>query len=286
MCVPTRNGSMHLGYGIPPLDMPSAFLENRRFFVRLNPLRNRTAMPIQPSVPHSLVRFLPLVTLLCSAATVSFAEEPSTSPPSEPSAGKSPIWRPLFDGKSLKGWKKADFPGGGDVVVKEGQIVLEAGMDITGVTIDQKIPKVNYEVEFKAMRVDGSDFFCGLTFPMKDDFCSLIVGGWGGGVVGLSSLSGMDASENQTTTYREFENGKWYPIKLRVTDKRISAWIEDKEMVDVGIDDQTLSTRIEVEWSKPFGFASWQTKAALKDIKIRELSPAEVEKVNATVPEF
>lgn len=243
-------------------------------------------MPIPRFFRHSLTLFLPLMALMCSAGAVSFAEEPSSSATSEPSSGNSPKWQPLFDGKSLKGWKKADFPGGGDVNVKQGQIVLESGMDITGVTIDQKIPKVNYEVEFQAMRVEGSDFFCGLTFPMKDQFCSLIVGGWGGGVVGLSSLSGMDASENQTTTYREFENGKWYPVKLRVTDKRISAWINGKEAVDVGIDDQTLSTRIEVEWSKPFGFASWQTKAALKDIKIRELSPAEVAKVNEGTPEF
>jgi hypothetical protein len=190
-------------------------------------------------------------------------------------------WILLFDGKSLDGWKTSDFPGQGEVEVAEGAIILGAGMDLTGVTIDRKIPQVNYEIELEAMRADGSDFFCGLTFPVKDQFCSLIVGGWGGGVIGLSSLNGFDASENETTGYRVFEKGKWYPIRLRVTDQRITAWIDGKEEVDVDIRETELSTRIEVEWSKPFGFASWQTKAALRKIRLRELPPDEVKKINA-----
>ena len=57
----------------------------------------------------------------------------------------------------------------------------------------------DYEVTLEAMRVDGNDFFCGMTFPAGKDPCTLIVGGWGGTVVGLSSINGMDASENETT---------------------------------------------------------------------------------------
>ena len=49
-----------------------------------------------------------------------------------------------------------------------------------------EIPKINYEVALDAMRVSGSDFFCGLTVPVNDSFCSLIVGGWGGGLGGVS----------------------------------------------------------------------------------------------------
>lgn len=61
------------------------------------------------------------------------------------------------------------------------------------------MPVMNYELSLEAMRVDGSDFFCGLTFPVGSNFCSFIVGGWGGGVVGLSSLNSEDASQNETT---------------------------------------------------------------------------------------
>jgi hypothetical protein len=217
---------------------------------------------------------------LCGPQHLTSADEPSKPAGPTSKSGENLKWTSLFDGKSLDGWKKSDFPGSGEVQVEKGAIVLGTGMDMTGVTLEKAIPKENYEIELEAMRVDGSDFFCGLTFPVKDDFCSLIVGGWGGGVVGLSSLGGMDASENETGTYREFETGKWYPIKLRVTTQRITVWINGKEVIDADVRDRGLSTRLEVEWSKPFGIATWQTKGALRKIRIREMPPAEVKVVN------
>jgi hypothetical protein len=133
---------------------------------------------------------------------------------------------------------------------------------------------MNYEVELEAMRVDGSDFFCGLTFPVGKKHLSLIVGGWGGGVCGISSLDGNDASENETTTYRRFKNKTWYPVRLRVTEEKIEAWLEGKKIVDVKTKGKMLSLRVEVEPSKPFGFSTWQTTGALRKIRIRELPAA------------
>ncbi|NOX55178.1 MAG: DUF1080 domain-containing protein [Planctomycetes bacterium] len=187
-------------------------------------------------------------------------------------------WISLFDGKTLKGWKITDFGGQGEVTVKDGQLILGMGADLTGITWThpEKLPKIDYEVSLDAMRVDGTDFFCGLTFPVKDSPCTLIVGGWGGGLCGLSSLDGMDASENETSTFMDFKNGRWYHIRLRVTGKRIQAWIDDEKIVDVDITDRKLSVRIEVELSRPFGIATWQTTAALKNIRIRRLTPEEV----------
>ena len=40
----------------------------------------------------------------------------------------------LFDGKTLDGWKKADFFKAGDVIVDGGKIVMKAGPKMTGVT--------------------------------------------------------------------------------------------------------------------------------------------------------
>ena len=54
---------------------------------------------------------------------------------------------------------------------------------MTGVTYQGQFPKTDYEVSLEAMRVDGVDFFCGMTFPVRSEFCTLIVGGWGGEVV-------------------------------------------------------------------------------------------------------
>ncbi len=92
---------------------------------------------------------------------------------------------------------------------------------------------MNYEVALDAMRLMGSDFFCGLTVPVGETFCSLIVGGWGGSLLGISSVEGMDASENETTKFTNFESGRWYRIRLRVTEKRIEGWIDKEKLIDL-----------------------------------------------------
>lgn len=186
----------------------------------------------------------------------------------------------LFDGKSLKGWKSTNFGGEGEVVVEDGALILEVGSDLTGITWqDAKvIPRSNYEITFQAMRVDGFDFFCGLTLPIQKGYGSLICGGWGGGVCGLSSIDTYDASENETTSYRAFKAKQWYKFRIRVTDEQINAWIDGDEIFDVPIVDQKFTVRIEVEASKPLGFCTWQTTGALKDIKLRKLTKADLEK--------
>lgn len=177
----------------------------------------------------------------------------------------------LFDGKSLQGWKKTEFGGEGDVEVDDGVLILGEGADMTGVHTDRKLPRVNYEVELDAQRIEGSDFFVGFTFPVKDKYCSLILGGWGGGVCGLSSIDGYDASENPTTSYQEFRKGQWYHVRLRVTADKIEAWLDKQKLVDQTITKRELSIRFEVEPSRPFGFATYQTIAGLKNIKLRKV---------------
>ena len=181
----------------------------------------------------------------------------------------------LFNGKNLEGWKSSEFGGDGEITIEDGSLTLDMGNDLTGVTWkDAKVlPKVNYEISLEAQRVDGSDFFCGLTFPIKDDPCSLILGGWGGTVCGLSSLNFRDASENETTTFRDFKNRQWYKIRLRVLEKKITAWIDDKEILDVDLTDQKIGIRSEVEPCKPLGFCSYRTKAALRNIVLKEIEP-------------
>ena len=65
-------------------------------------------------------------------------------------------------------------------------------------------------------------------------------------------------------------------IRLRVLSDRIQAWIDGKEIVDQDITDRQISIRIEVELSKPFGFATYDTRAALRNIRIRELTEKEL----------
>lgn len=194
------------------------------------------------------------------------------SPPAKDPQG----WKPLFDGKSLKGWKVTNFGGEGEVHVKDGAVVLEPGSDMTGITwAGRDFPRTDYEVTLQGKRLDGNDFFCTTTFPVGNTFCSLVVGGWGGGVVGLSSIDSFDASENETRTFKSFRRDKWYHIRIRVTDSRVRAWIDDEKVVDLLTRDKKLSVRAECELCKPFGIASWRTRGAVREIRVRALTAAE-----------
>jgi len=190
--------------------------------------------------------------------------------PSEPFEGEG--WVSFFDGKTLTGWRSTDFAGHGAVECESGLILLNTGDPLTGINWTNRVPNMNYEVALDAMRVTGSDFFCGLTVPVADSFCTLIVGGWGGSLVGISSLDGQDASENETTKFLNAEQGRWYRIRLRVTQSRIEAWIDKEKFVNVDTTDKKISLRAgDIESSKPFGVASYQTTAALREIRLRRV---------------
>lgn len=208
------------------------------------------------------------MSLAAEAASAQQKASPGKSPPAAVATNAASL--SLFDGATLKGWKVSDFGGVGKVEVTNKTIVLEKAF-MTGITWTNDVPTMNYEISLDAMRVDGSDFFCGLTFPVGKDPCSLIVGGWGGGVVGLSNLDGQDAANNDTTRYVTFENNRWYQIRLRVTKAKIEAWIDADKVVDADTSEKTISIRLEMEASRPLGIATYSTTAALRNLKLRRL---------------
>ncbi len=181
-------------------------------------------------------------------------------------------WQSLFDGKSLEGWRSTEFAGRGEVEVKDGVLILGQGM-LTGVNFTTPLPQAPYEVELEARKTLGSDFFMGLTFPVGTSLCTWINGGWGGAVVGLSSIDGADASQNSTTQYRKFDRDRWYRFRLQVSVERISAWIDDERIIDEDIRGKKISLRTgEIEQSAPFGLAAWNTRAELRGIRWRSLA--------------
>lgn len=180
----------------------------------------------------------------------------------------------LFDGKSIGSWQPSKFYGQGTVTVEDGALVLGVGKDMTGVTWKgAELPKTNYELTLEAKRVEGNDFFAGITFPVGDNFCSLILGGWGGSIVGLSSLDGIDASENGTSQSIDFERDRWYAVRIRVTPAKIETWLDGKQIIDQTLKGHSVGVRIEVEASQPLGVATWRTKGALRDIRVRPVAP-------------
>ncbi len=217
-----------------------------------------------------------VVVLSLVAGLKAMGEQPAA--PAPPPAGES-----LFDGKTLGSWQPADHYKGGPITVKDGALLITPGEGkMSGIVWKGKdLPKVNYEVTFEAQRVAGGDFFVGFTFPIQDSPCTLIVGGWGGGLTGFSSIDGSDASENETTGFLEVENGRWYKVRMRVTEQRVDAWIDDGFLGGFDHRDRKVDVRLEVEANRPFGFATYQTTAALKNLRLRELTAAEKEQAKA-----
>jgi hypothetical protein len=183
----------------------------------------------------------------------------------------------LFDGRTLTGWRQSGFAGEGEAFVRAESLILPASEYLTGVTYTGPLPAtMSYEIELEARRINGSDFFCGLTFPVGSSHATLIVGGWGGSLVGISCIDSHDAANNSFSCSMDFENGRWYRIRLRILPQRLQAWIDEELVVDVDTRGRELSVRIDIEQSRPLGLASFRTDAAIRNITFRRLRPDEI----------
>jgi Domain of Unknown Function (DUF1080) len=178
----------------------------------------------------------------------------------------------LFDGDSLKNWKTTNFGGEGDVRAEKGLLILERGSPLTGVTwTGPELPKMNYEVTLEAKLINGSDFFCGIGFPVGKATASFVAGGWGGGVCGISMLDGDAAADNDTGTIKAFKKDTWYAFRLRVIPDKIEVWLDDEQIVEVQTKDRRVEIHPAMEPTLPFGLACYETKAAYRNVKLRKL---------------
>jgi hypothetical protein len=60
-----------------------------------------------------------------------------------------------------------------------------------------------------------------------------------------------------------------------VSQKRIEAWIDREQVVDLDTTDRQLSIRSECKACRPFGIATYETTGAVRDVRVRSLSDAE-----------
>lgn len=233
--------------------------------------------------PHLPILFLAgfMVGGLCGCGKKETATHESPAPKAAPVVAAAPAaaatptdaWV-IMDTFAPGKWTALE--GAADVEWDEESRVLRIGIgtDLNGVRWTGPAPVTPYVVELEARRMSGSDFFCGLTFPVRtgSECVSLIVGGWGGNLVGISSIEGMDASENSTASQHEFEDGRWYRIRVEVRAEHLQTWIDDKQVIDAHTEEQKLSLRPgPIEECAPFGLATWQTKAEVRGVKWRKL---------------
>lgn len=162
---------------------------------------------------------------------------------------------------------------GGQVDVGE-TLRIGWGERITNVKWKGETPTVPFELELEARRIDGSDFFCAVTFPARStgECVTLVVGGWGGGLVGISSIDGIDASENETSGSYVFQTDVWYRIRLVREEEKIRVWIDGEKLIDVDTTGKKLSLREgEIEECAPFGISTWQTTGEIRGTRWRKL---------------
>jgi hypothetical protein len=205
--------------------------------------------------------------IVAEAAVVAAADVPPAKPVS------------LFQADSLGSWKVTNFGGEGEVTVAEGVVTINMGSDLSGITWNAKeaFPATDYQIDLEAQRVEGSDFFLGLTFPVGTEHCSLVLGGWGGGVVGLSSIDGMNASENKTTLYRGFESGRWYRVRLVVTPDAIRCFVDDEKLIDHPRQGHKFSLHPAIVLTKPLGISTFSTTAQFRKMTVQDLPQGAVE---------
>jgi len=180
----------------------------------------------------------------------------------------------LFNGLDLTNWEKTDYAGKGEVRVDDnGSLILEMGAELSGVHWKgAPLPVQNYEIHLQAKRTMGSDFFCGLTFPYQESHATLILGGWGGSLIGISSIDDFDASENETGDAYIFEDNQWYDIRLRATDSEISVWINDEQVIDCEVEGRKVAMRYgEIEMSVPLGICTYATTGVIREVFLKKI---------------
>ena len=155
-------------------------------------------------------------------------------------------WMSLFDGETLSGWEIVRYGGEGEPYVRNGVLVLprtSTGI-MTGVRwVGDPLPVSDYIFYYEARRVEGKDIFAALSFPYGDTQASLIIGGWGGVVNGISSIDGYDASENETTQLFSLDDNEWHQMELRVTADSICALLDYEPLVDLATTGKDIHLR-------------------------------------------
>ncbi|QDV43693.1 hypothetical protein Enr13x_35500 [Stieleria neptunia] len=225
-----------------------------------------------------------------SSAKDSAAQNPTAAENSADKSEKTP-WI------SLTGhWKACQFGGEGDVIIKDDVIKLEHGDPLTGVVWTgpfegdaaktganepasdsaQPLPRDNYEVRWECRRNSGYDFLCAFTVPVADQYISLVMGGWGGGITGISSIDGRDASDNETTMFMSYDDKKWYSARLRVETTKITVWVDGKELFSHPRADHEFDIRFEMDPCTPMGIANFECDSQIRNVQLRRLHASEI----------
>jgi len=73
-----------------------------------------------------------------------------------------------------------------------------------------------------------------------------------------------------------FEKDVWHKIRVRVTDDKLQAWIDEDQKVDLELEGKKISLLPgDIELSVPLGIAAYQTRAQYRNIVWKNLPKEE-----------
>jgi hypothetical protein len=202
-------------------------------------------------------------------------EIPKPPPPQAQQSNKVDEGDLLKNG--LAGWTVYtgnEFQKPGKVEFRNDTLSISAGDPYGGVSLASDFMKDHYEVSLQARRTGGNDIFCGILFPVGKDYCSMVLGGWGNSLSGLSMINGLFASENETAYPESFTNHVWVDVTLRVSPDAIRVFTGTNEIISQEREDRLIEPYPGLEVFEPFGFFTYETDAEIRRVRVREL-PAE-----------
>lgn len=91
----------------------------------------------------------------------------------------------------------------------------------------------------------------------------------------LALVDGILGHVNPTFMRMDFQRDRWYRVRLRVTQARIEAWIDDKKVITIETAARRFTLDGRDEPLRPLGLHSWGSTTALRDIRLRRLGREE-----------
>ncbi len=167
------------------------------------------------------------------------------------------------------GFVATDFGAEDTVTIAPDAVSLEPGAPLSGVTYTGALPTPPYTLAVEFTKRYGSDFPLAITFPVAGSHLSLVLGGWGGTVCGLSSLDGLDAARNATRFVRAFPVGVRTRVELDVEAERVAVRLDGVPVLDVPLAGRAVGVRAELEPCKPLGLAAFATATTIHSFRVR-----------------
>jgi len=87
------------------------------------------------------------------------------------------------------------------------------------------------------------DFFEVITLPIRrlHTCATLVVSGWGRGLVAISSIDVLNANKNFIRGEHRFINGQWYRFRLEVRENDLKGWLDEPLIINASVRSRTIS---------------------------------------------